>query len=294
MFKTYFNALRGKFSTNKSKEKESSPFEFAESFIDKNLKRINARKIFKEDDYDSILGPYMDTHSNLTYAEYVSAEKTDENYLLIRHDIDHDDETAVKMAKWESKRGLKSTYCILHTSWYYGPLENGRYKHSKRLEVLAKSLHDLGHEINFHNNLVCTALRQGVDAETLLMDELDYFRNKLHVPLVGTSTHGDSLCRDLNFRNWELFKECCDNKFGGPRKLKYKSNSIELGKLSMFDFGLTYEGYDVARDIYHTDSGGNQRTRLKTKGRRLFGRTSYEHGEVIGVLTHPIWWDFNV
>ncbi|MCH8068782.1 MAG: NAD(P)H-dependent oxidoreductase subunit E, partial [Candidatus Marinimicrobia bacterium] len=33
---------------------------------------------------------------------------------------DHDFETALKMGAWEHERGLRATYCILHTAWYYG------------------------------------------------------------------------------------------------------------------------------------------------------------------------------
>ncbi len=61
----------------------------------------------------------------------------------------------------------------------------------------------------------------------------------------------------------------------------------------MFDFGLEYEGYDIARDIYHTESGGRLRTRQKARGRRSFGRKDTQRGEVVRVLTHPIWWDFS-
>ena len=58
--------------------------------------------------------------------------------------------------------------------------------------------------------------------------------------------------------------ERCDDRFGGPRTITHKEGQVKrdiaLGEYSMFDFGLDYEGYDVKRDIYHTDSGGNQRT----------------------------------
>lgn len=261
--------------------------------IKKNMTRINKRKKFYPADYDTILNPYLDSHINMTYAEYVKEKECGDNkYLLIRHDVDHDQRTAVKMAEWEAERGLKATYCLLHTAWYYGPIKNGKYHHSKELVNCALRLHELGHEINLHNNLVVLALKEGIDPIEFLQKELEFFRS-LGIPVTGTSTHGDSLCRELNFRNWELFKECCDMRFGGPRVVRNESNSIELGKYSMFDFGLEYEGYDVMRDIYHTDSGGNQRTINMAKGRRPFGRSDMSKGHVAGVLTHPIWWSFD-
>ena len=91
--------------------------------------------------------------------------------------------------------------------------------------------------------------------------------------------------------------ECCDDRFGGPRTVTFKKpdgteSHIDLGKLSMFGFGLEYEAYDIARDLYHTDSGGNLRLRENTRGRKDFGRSDKESSQVVGVLTHPIWWNF--
>ena len=150
--------------------------------------------------------------------------------------------------------------------------------------------------MNFHNNLVTLALLKGIDPVGLLKRELEFFRSN-GVDIAGTSTHGDSLCRELNFRNWELFIECCDDRFGGPRTITWNGDNgvqrVELGRVSMFDFNLEYEAYDIARDVYHTDSGGNMRTRYRTRGRRVFGRHDPEKGAVVGILAHPVWWNFD-
>lgn len=276
---------------------EDEPFEFDKKDVKQNITRINKRKKYNQADYQKLLMPYLESHENMTYAKYARLKEIgDKKFLLIRHDVDHDNRTAMKMAEWEAERGLQATYCLLHTAWYYGPLVKGCYHHSKELIECATRLHELGHEINFHNNLVVTALKEAINPIELLESELAFFREKLGIPVTGTSTHGDVLCREYNFRNWELFEECCDDRFGGPRKITHKTENqetvVELGKYSMFDFGLEYEGYDVMRDIYHTDSGGNQRTREKARGRRPFGRKDLTKGEVVGVLTHPIWWYF--
>lgn len=292
LIKSLFKARRNKF-----KNMPEDGFELDARTIKENLTRINKRKIYTQADYLKLLTPYLDSHENITYAEYVTLEDTgDRKFLLIRHDVDHDNRTAIKLAEWEAERGIRATYCLLHTAWYYGTLVKGGYRHSKELIECATRLHELGHEINFHNNLIVTALNENLDPVELLKSELAFFREKLGIPITGTSTHGDGLCREYNFRNWELFKECCDDRFGGPREIKHRNKYgetvVKLGKYSMFDFGLEYEGYDVMRDIYHTDSGGNQRTIEKARGRRLFGRKDYSKGQIVGVLTHPIWWDF--
>lgn len=264
--------------------------------LHENRMRVKRMHRYKPSDYEELLAPYRESHRNLRLADFIRIEDTrDDCFLLIRHDIDHDIEMAVQLAKWEDRNNIRSTFCILHSAWYYGEFENGSYKHSSLLLECVEQIAACGHEINLHNNLVVMALTQGTDPARVLGEELAFFDRK-GLPIIGTSTHGDSICRQMNFRNWELFRECCDDRFGGPRTLSYEgkdrqTNTIDLGQLSMFDFGLEYEAYDIARDVYHTDSGGRIRTRTNTQGRRTFGRKGHD-GQVVGVLTHPEWWDF--
>lgn len=259
--------------------------------------QMNTKKQYAIADYENLLGPYLGKYEIMRYCDYVREFKIDDRKIvLIRHDVDHDHITALKMAKWEYDRNIRSTYCLLHTAWYYGELDRDHYVHTLDLVDCARALSELGHEINLHNNLVALALIMGLDPVETLKRELAFFRS-LGIDIKGTSTHGDKLCRELNFRNWELFKECCDDRFGGPRTITWLGpngkNEVHLGKISMFDFDLEYEGYDVARDVYHTDSGGNLRTRYRTPGRRPFGRLDSDKGEVVGILTHPVWWKFD-
>lgn len=255
------------------------------------------RRTFGVDDYTALLEPYRE-HESLTLDEYVRQEELgDRRVLVIRHDVDHDHITAVRIAEWEAARGLRATYCLLHTAWYYGELVEGRYVHTEDVLDCARRLIALGHEVNLHNNLVTLALQTpGLDPEQVLVDELAFFRDA-GVPITGTAGHGDRLCRELGYRNWELFAECADDRFGGPRTLLHAQEgrsrtTVELGRVRMADHGLAYEAYDVARDVYHTESGGRMRTRHRAPGRRAYGRTDPVRGEVVGVLTHPLWWDF--
>ena len=252
------------------------------------------KRKYESSRYAEILSEYA-SHSCMTLAEYVRLEdQGDDKVLLIRHDIDHDIENAIKIAEWEHNNGFRSTFCILHTAWYYGEFNGQGYRHSDLLLRSVDRILELGHEINLHNNLAVLSLQTGCDPFAVLESELAYF-DRRGIPIVGTSTHGDGLCRELNFRNWEIFTECCDDRFGGPRTIQHEAaggrRELRLGERSMSDFGLEYEAYDIARDVYTTDSGGNLRVRQQLKGRRNFGRTP-GRGETIGVLTHPIWWKF--
>ncbi|HBL12194.1 MAG TPA: hypothetical protein DD379_12440 [Cyanobacteria bacterium UBA11162] len=285
------------FGKKNEKTKEQETIALNEKEIEKKKGQLGQRKKYSIADYETLLAPYINSYENLRLIDYVrETEIGDRQILLIRHDVDHDHLTAQKMAKWEYDHGLQTTYCLLHTAWYYGELQGDRIIHTTDLIDCAKRLYDLGHEINFHNNLVVTALKEKINPVKLLEQELEFFES-IGVPVSGSSTHGDPLCRQLNFRNWEFFKECCDERFGGPRTVTLQklghSVEIALGEHSMFDFGLEYEAYDIVRDIYHTDSGGNLRIRQEVRGRRPFGRNDYSRGKVIGILTHPVWWNFD-
>jgi hypothetical protein len=255
----------------------------------------NKRK-FSEVNYHELLQPYINEYEFLSLGDYVREhDVSGRKIMLIRHDIDHDLDTAVKIAKWEALRGIRSTFCVLHTAWYYGALEDQCYRHSDFLVNSIAEIKEYGHEINFHNNLIALSLRNGLNPIALLESELDFY-DQLGVSITGTSTHGDELCRQLNFRNWEIFKDCCDEKFGGPRIVENfidgRLNRCELGSVSMNSFGLEYEAYDIAKDVYHTESGGNMRRRELTFGRRPFGRRENDESSICGILTHPIWWKF--
>ena len=259
--------------------------------------QFSRKRKFAEEDYAALLAPYTDSYEIMPIGEYVRQEEVgDRSILMIRHDVDHDIDTAVRIAKWEADRGIRATYCLLHTSWYYGKLDGDRYQHTDLLVDSIERIVGLGHEVNFHNNLITVALTTGNNPARILENELAFY-DSLGVSVTGTSTHGDALCRELNYRNWELFQECCDERFGGARTIENnvdgKRFKSDVGKRSMYEFGLEYEAYDMGKDRYHTESGGNMRTRESTKGRRSFGRHEQTRGSVCGVLTHPIWWKFN-
>ena len=250
------------------------------------------KKRYTQEQYAELLAPYLTTCESLTHEHYVTEPDLDHRrILLLRHDIDHDYETALKIAVWEHARGLHATYCVLHSAWYYGGLEHGLYQHTDELVRLCHELHAMGHEINLHNNAVVVAMETGINPVQLLRDEIAFLRG-LGLPLLGTSTHGDRICREKNFGNFELFAEAVKPDRGGPRIVRGAKASVQLGQISMSDLDLAYEAYDIARDVYISDSGGSLRCIRHAPGRRAFGRSDPASGEVIGILTHPIWWDF--
>lgn len=265
--------------------------------ITKHKQKIHfsRKRRFVYQDYENLLEAYNSSHEIMPINQFVRIDDIgSRKILMIRHDVDHDIDNAVLLAAWEAKNNIRSTYCILHTAWYYGRLDGSRYLHSNLLINSILKILSFGHEINFHNNLIALSLKHGVDPYVILESELSFFQS-IGVPIVGTSSHGDSICRQLNFRNWEMFRECCDDRFGGVREVINNSNGknykVALAQRSMFDFSLEYEAYDIGKDVYHTESGGNLRVRYNTKSRKHFNTIRDENSSVCGILTHPVWWE---
>lgn len=278
----------------------SPEFKGGEKNIDARQNRFFSKKRYKKEFYDQLISSFS-ARLNLTIAQYVEATDLDgKEILLLRHDIDHDYETALQMARWEAERGIKATYCVLHSAWYYGEFISasdahpfgGYYHHSDELPGLCRELQSLGHEVNLHNNAVVMGLKFGADPVKLLRTELAFLRG-LGIDVVGSSTHGDALCRQMDFRNFEIFSEAVSAERGGPRTISWQGNTVSLGEVEMGALGLTYEAYDISSDTYITDSGGSLRSMLDIPGRRRIGPQDTGSGSIVTILTHPVWWDFS-
>ena len=274
----------------------AKPVKMPRALRQQMTEKLAVKKKFGRALYAEMLEPFLLDHVNLTWHEAAEGEKArGRNILILRHDVDHDIDTALRIAKWEHQRELRATYCILHTAWYYGQTKKRGFERYQYVLDACREIQSLGHEINLHNNVAAIALRTGQDPIELLQQEIMFLR--IHgINITGTSTHGDRICRDLDFRNFELFSECVYEKRGGPRTITHEGNSVELGTVSMRDLGLAYEAYDIPRDLYISDSGGRMRTHTNTRGRGGKLRDQLEHlypyAKIVGILTHPIWWDF--
>ncbi len=254
---------------------------------------------FFRDQYGELVLPIARGRTNLTWGEACKGEIPVEGEVcVLRHDVDHDLDTAVEMAEWEHGHGLRATYCILHTAIYYGRLVGEGtaqgYEHSNEMLLKVKRIQALGHEINLHNNLAVLGLTEGIDPERVLLEELAWWRRN-GVVIDGTSTHGDALCREIDFRNFELFKGREYAARGGKRTIEHGGNRVDLGVLEPERYGMHYEAYDLVRDLYLSDSGGNLRIRRNTRGKAGLRRKQMDpapaYGKIVGILTHPVWWD---
>jgi hypothetical protein len=274
---------------------DDHPAPLDRALLDQKSAAFGRRDKYFRNEYAKLLDPYRDL-ANLTWHEAALGETgAGSDILIVRHDVDHDYESALRMARWEQKEGIRSTYCILHSAWYYGWIVDGRIRHSTEMLECCIELQALGHEISFHNNVVAVSLLEGLDPYALLEEELWFLRSH-GIRVTGSATHGDKLCHELNFRNFELFRECVYESRGGERRVSHLGNSVDLGRVSMARFGLIYEAYDLPRDVYITDSGGHLRMKRDTPGRGGKRRSELDnppsYPTIVGILAHPCWWDF--
>lgn len=254
---------------------------------------FSAKKRYRKSAYLSLTEKRGEEEQIFSIKDYINSKNSGKN-VLFRHDVDHDIEEALRMARWEINNGFTSTYCILHSAWYYGELKKKKYHHSQLLKDSIADLVAMGHEINLHNNVISESLRQGINPRETIFREIDFLRS-LGADVVGTSTHGDKLCNQFNFRNFEIFEEIAavfslDNQRPPNAEL-----CDSIGCVSMEELGLSYEAYGFSPSVYISDSGGGLRCHLGQVGwSSCVDSLSLSYNPKIEryVLTHPVWWDF--
>jgi hypothetical protein len=209
--------------------------------------------------------------------------------VTLRHDTDSDIENSVRLAEWEAERGIRSTYFVQHTDWYWAA--PGSTTLSPFLLRALERIQSLGHEIGIHNDAITAALTRGGDPIEILTMDIEAMRAH-GFDVVGSASHGAKLCREVGYINHELFVECARTTFGDPRRtLEYsdprsgETRSLPLRPVSMAQLGLRYEAYYLGHDYYNSD---------------VRGRWAKPYGDVVGkfrdrggllqLLIHPVYW----
>lgn len=179
----------------------------------------------------------------------------DKIVLSLRHDVDDNINSAVKIANREHEYGISSTFFFLHTASYYGKTKVGSFNRSDLLiDYLIFIQNSLNHEIGFHNDLVTLQVVYDIKPKNFLHEELDWMR-KNGIKVSGSVAHGSPYCYIYHYLNsyfWQGFEK--DEKFIHWNVLEKNSKLIVLEKANMSDYSLDYEGYDLKWDYYFSDS----------------------------------------
>ena len=220
---------------------------------------------------------------------YARRDDHPEQFIALRHDMDHDVENAVRLARWEAERGWRSTYYVLHSDWYWG--RRGPGAPSAYVLGALEEISGLGHEIGVHNNAIAESLRTGRRPIDILAEVLDSLRRS-GFPVTGTAAHGDPIARKLGFVNSEIFRECPhpDGR-ASDREIEYRDTAtgrvarLALDPVGMATLGLEYEAYRIGHTRYLSEAEGRWNT-APDGVTEEFGR----EGGFVQVLTHPVHW----
>jgi len=188
----------------------------------------------------------------------------------VRHDVDDRLDSALELAELERRRGLRSTYFLLHTAPYY------------RRDALPDflRLQELGHEVGWHNDLVTLQVVEGVDPRRHLAGELEWLRGA-GIDVVGSAAHGSYWGHRLSYSNNAFFRD-----FAGETE---QMGEVELAKGTLAEFGLAYDANLLEPDHYYSDA------RFDERGRRwhpdYLELDRLRPGESVILLVHPCHWD---
>jgi hypothetical protein len=258
---------------------------------------LNARS--KAASYRALLSALQDAgFESRTLLEGASLPAdADVRVLYVRHDVDHDLEAALGMARIENEMGIRASYYLLppgdynKDENYYGRLEGGCVVHSARLQEVVREIHRLGHEIGLHNDFLQLSDKLGRDVPSLIRDEVAYFAT-LGIPVRGSASHGSRYVRAHGMTNYEIFSECKKSTSIERSVILSGDRSFELYSLSFRSLGLDYEAYYVRRDGYVADTGSRftvNRNHHETVNANLVADEVSTLRRVV-LLIHPEWW----
>jgi len=235
------------------------------------------------DQYKELLSE-ISTDKYIVLPLYLMKDYYDSTKVIIgmRHDVDVHIFKALEMAEIEYLYGIRSTYYILATSYYYGSFVDGRMIRNKCMGDMYLKLSFLGHEIGIHNDLLTVMIQYKNDPFLFNQDEIDYYKS-LGITIYGTAAHGSQIARET-VANFQIFSD-----FSTKAQVEYKEKTFPIGQHSLNEFGFTYEAYFIEYNKYYSDAGGDWNFENDFEGMMTSLKNS-QPGDRIQILTHPVWW----
>lgn len=188
-----------------------------------------------------------------TLREYFLGKNNINKYIILRHDVDRDPETAVLMAKIERKHNIKSTYYFRHIE------RTLKYD-------LMRSILEMGHEIGYHYEVLDKANGDHGVAIKIFEQELNDFRKYFTIETIVQ--HGSPLNGDLDMSSFRGLLNIIKNLIN-KKNIFTKSQNLDLwNKYNFSQFGILGEAYlsiDFDKLDYISDSGGSWSDKYKIK-----------------------------
>ena len=190
-----------------------------------------------------------------------------EPYLILRHDIDTDCETALAFARIEHEMGIAASYFFRLSTWKTS---------------LIKRIAALGHEVGYHYEELATHAKtrhltkqEEVKSELPLIrknfaQNLLRLRGESGLPLRGFASHGDFANRKLDLTNRLILTE---QSFRDELSIDYEAYDEEIRRA--YKLHVSDKPYPV---VFIPESPQS----LIAKGKSFL------------LLTHPRWWKTNL
>jgi len=238
---------------------------------------------FTWDQYEAILDE-ISKDKYVVLPMYLMKDYHDSTKVVIcmRHDVDVHIFKALDMAEMEYLHGIRSTYYMLSTAYYYGSFKDNKMVRNKCMGEAYLKINFFGHEIGIHNDLMAVMILRKTDPMTYNREEIDYY-SSLGIPIYGTAAHGSYIAQQT-VANFQIFSD-----FAKKSNVEYKGKSYPIGQYSLSDFGFTYEAYFTDYNKYFSDAGGDWNFDNNYDG-MLEALKNSVPGDRIQILTHPVWW----
>lgn len=252
----------------------------------------------KVSSYRALIETLLETGlPSLTHREAWQRQEAEDKYLCVRHDVDHNLETALFMARIEHELGVRSTYFLLPpgdydcAENYYGSIIGQCIVQNPHLLDAAQEIYRMGHEIGLHNDFLQLSRKLERNVSDLIAEQLAFFRGA-QIEITGSASHGSRFARANKFANYEIFTECFRRNSQKRKVIFDDGGEFEMFSISMKDLGLDYEAYSLKRNIYISDIG----SRMIVHGQHFDKISPTMVGDLVGsakkvvMLTHPEWW----
>ena len=245
--------------------------------VNRHLKRFPSRNSFQ--DYLDLLDELTDPRYRVLPGKEFDVAPDDPEHVLVylRHDIDNDPLTGVRMAEEEKKRNLHGSYYILPTAIYYGKVRDGKLYRFSCMDSTYLALAAAGHEVGVHNDLLTLMFFYCVDPLDFQKMELDYYR-KIGLAVTGCVSHGSPL-NPLGVNNTFMFSE-----FKRRGSYEYKGKTFHYGAISLAEYGFAYEGYRLKANVRLSDISKYPGWEIKERLRQC------KPGDRVSLLVHPLHW----
>lgn len=253
---------------------------------------FSRKRRFTLADFDSLLSKVATEAKFITLADLHNLQqnpdrKSGSKLVTLRIDVDHDLRGAGALALRLGRQHISATFFLRSDAWYSQHLRAKRRLSQPYFSPDFFS--ELGHEVGFHNNLLANFLRHGVDPRREMTSFLHNLRRRGAI-VRGSSAHGDRLCRELDFRNVEVFQ----GRAFRPNQERDPRITPHLQTIRPAEFGLDYEAYDWIFGRYVTDVGGTLLDKGRGRGTEApAGPVVHDAPNVTCILIHPIWWDWD-